>query len=133
MTKSRKFWNVKIINGQAYDFYDVKLNKEQYERLKAKNPDKKFRKVNSDIYVNVDAEYMRWKRSEKKGENNMSKKNQRRKLLVVCHSKYMGHYVVPKDIKESEIPEGCHHVVDSDGNLIYYQDDIKLSGKKSSL
>lgn len=59
-----------------------------------------------------------------------TKKKPRYKLLVVCHSKHMGRYVVPKDIKESEIPEGCHHVVDSDGNQIYYQDDIKLSGKR---
>lgn len=44
------------------------------------------------------------------------------KLLVVCHSKYRGDYVVPKTIKESEIPKGCHRVVDANGDQIYYQD-----------
>jgi len=45
------------------------------------------------------------------------------KLLVVCHSKYQGDYVVPKDIRKSEIPKDCHHVVDSDGNIVYYRDE----------
>ena len=54
----------------------------------------------------------------------MKKEKPRYKMLVVCHSKYRGGYVVPKDIKKSEIPKGCHHVVDSDGNRLYYQDEL---------
>jgi len=50
---------VKIIGGKACQYYSTGLSKEQYKNLKKRNPNKKFRKIRNDIYLNVDDKYMK--------------------------------------------------------------------------
>lgn len=43
----------KVIDGHLYDYRTCGLSKEQYKRLKEKNPHKKYRKIGIDIYESV--------------------------------------------------------------------------------
>lgn len=43
----------KVINGHLYNYRSVGLSKEQYKRLKEKNPHKRYRKIGDYIYESV--------------------------------------------------------------------------------
>jgi rubrerythrin len=52
---SWKSW--KLIDGKGYKWRTSSISKEQYKKLKEKNPNTKFRKIGEDIYELADKEY----------------------------------------------------------------------------